>query len=171
MFEKILRLARPFIIMTGIVLLFAASFYIVDAVSKKKEPQPAPEITGVAYDETSLYSLSDHRGQKGTILTFFDPAQEDTVTLLETLIAANRGRVEILAVSVSALPIAEQKAFLSSVESGCRILFDVDGKMAETYGISGVPVTYFIDKNGLIQDAFLRGISAKTLEETIAAIA
>ena len=171
MFQKMIGAARPFIIMAGVVLLFLASFYIVDSISKNKEPEPAPDITGVSYDEATLYSLSENFGATGTVLIFFDPYEEETMSLLEELIAAGGGRADIFAVSVSKEPIHAQKERLETLAEGCRILFDTDGEMAITYGISGVPVTYFIDKNGMIQDAFLRGISAKTLESSFASIA
>ena len=52
-----------------------------------------------------------------------------------------------------------------------HILFDLDGKMAETYNVHGTPVTYFIDKNGLIQDAFIASISEKSLRKALASLA
>lgn len=44
---------------------------------------------------------------------------------------------------------------------------DEDGKITIDYGIVGMPVTFFVDRNGLVVDRWVGAISEKTLMESI----
>lgn len=170
--KRIFSVLRPFIIMTGIVLLFVLCFYLVDALTRNKEPQPAPDFMALCYDESSLFSLSENFGQTGSAVVFFDPADEKSALHLAAVMVANGDRADVIGVSVSKEPFTAQKEQIEKYDlSSARILFDHEEKVAETYGISGVPVTYFIDKDGRIREAHLGGISAKTLEKCFQKIA
>lgn len=166
------KTARPFIVILAVVLIFLLTYWILDGIVQHKDPQPALDITGVEYDETSLFSLSDNYGKTGTALLFFDPAVSESTDLLGKVLEANGERVDVLAVSVSGEPMAAQKQPISELSlDSAHILFDVEGTMAKTYNITTTPITYFIDKNGLVQDAFLGKISADSLEKAIQEIA
>lgn len=170
--NNLLKHARPFLVSLGVAVVFLAVFFIVTAVTGKKDPQPAPDITGVAYDETSLYSLSENFGDHGTVLVFLDPMIEEDLLYLAKLMMLDIDREQVVAVSISDQPFAAQKTEIErlAVES-VRFVFDTDGEMAKTYGISGSPVTYFIDKNGMILNAHLGHINTKTLEKAFKQIA
>lgn len=170
--KNFLKYSRPFLLSIGVALLFFVVFFIITTVTKEKEPQPAPDITGVAYDETTLFSLSENFGLQGTALVFVDPMIEEDLLHVTSLMTANDGRSDVVAVSVSDHPFNVQKAEIEEMSlDEVRFVFDADGEMAKTYGISGTPVTYFIDKNGMIQDAHLGGISANTLNKAFNKIA
>lgn len=163
---------RPFLLSLCIGLVFLAAFHIITAIGGDKDPQPAPEITGVCYDETSLYSLSENFGSHGTVLVFLDPMIEKDLLYLSEMMKMDPQGEQIIAVSISKEPFAAQKSEITrlAVES-VRFLFDTDGEMAKTYGISASPVTYFIDKNGMILDAHLGHINTETLEKGFKKIA
>ena len=99
--QKIFSVLRPFLIMTGIVLLFVLCFYLVDAITRNKAPQPAPDFIALCYDETSLFSLSDNFGKSGSAVVFFDPAEEKSALHLAALLVANADRADVIGVSVS----------------------------------------------------------------------
>lgn len=170
--KNLLKHTRPFLVSLCVAVVFLAALFIISAVTEKKEPQPAPDITGVAYDETSLYSLSENYGTHGTVLVFLDPMKEEDLQYLSSLNAMDPKKEQVIAVSLSEEPFAAQKEKIEGAQlQETRILFDPNGEMAKTYGISGSPVTYFIDKNGMIVDARLGRINAKTLEKAFAKIA
>ncbi len=170
--KKFLNFLRPFLLVAVIAVIFVVALHIVDACTRNKKPQPAPDATLVAYDGTALFSLSDNRGKTGSVVVFFDPLQEKSAGPLADLLAANNGRADIIGISVSKESMDTQKEAIQKLGvDSARILFDLEGTAAKTYGISGVPVTYFIDKDGMILDAHLSGISAKTMEKCLNKIA
>ena len=170
--KNFLKHSRPFLVAAAVALIFFISFLLVTKLAGKKDPQPAPDITGVAYDETSLYSLSENFGEHGTVLVFVDPMAEEDLQYLAELTAMDPDRQQVLAVSVSDQSFATQKAEIRRLAlESVRFVFDLDGEMAKTYGISGTPVTYIIDKNGMILDAHLGHLNTKTLEKSFQKIA
>ncbi len=170
--NNFLKYTRPFLVSLCVAVIFLAAFFIITAIGGDKEPKPAPDITGVSADETSLYSLSENFGSHGTVLVFLDPMIEKDLLYLAEIMMMDPQREQVIAVSISKEPIAAQKSEIArlAVES-VRFLFDVDGEMAKTYGISASPVTYFIDKNGMILDAHLGHINTQTLEKGFKKIA
>lgn len=171
MLKTFMKLVRPFMIMVVIVAVFLLALHLVNGLTRNKEPQPAPPLVGTT-PEGTLYALADNYGKQGTVLVFFDPFNQDTVEHLTEIAAQNQGRVDVMGVVVSQEALTDQQAKVGELAlTGVRVLYDPDGTIAKTYGISGVPVTYFIDKNTQIVDAHLSGISSKTLEKAITAIA
>ncbi len=172
MLKSLFKAARPFMVMVVIIAIFLVAFLLVDGITRNKEPQPAPDATGVLYSDQSLFALSDNFGKTPTVLVFFDPQEQKTLTHLMQVYEAGNTRADIIGVSISQLPIDQQKPLIEAAGAQqARILLDPEGAIAQTYRITGVPVTYFIDKNGLIHEAHLSGITAKTLEKAIAKIA
>ena len=167
------KTTRPILVVAGVAILFLLSYFIISFFSKDHEPQAAYDVTGVMADGSSLYSLSDNYGKTGTVLVFFDIDTGKATELLTQLHAAAPDYpVDILAVATSKKTMEEQKRQLEELGVDFpHILFDLDGKMAETYNVHGTPVTYFIDKNGLIQDAFIASISEKSLRKALASLA
>ena len=169
---KNFKFGRTILVVLGVALLCLICWMAASLIIGK-EPQKAPDITGVCSDEKTLYSLSDHYGQKGTFLVFFDLDTGKAVELLETLktVVPEFPEVEVIAVSTTKGTISEQKERLK--EKGIdfpRILFDLDGEMAKTYNISGTPISYLIDKDGMIQKSYVSVISAKTLKKDLATV-
>ncbi len=164
--------ARRVLVVLGVAVLCLISWLIADLIIGD-EPQKAIDITGVCADEKTLYSLSDNYGQKGTVLVFFDLDTGKAVELMERLrdIAPDYPNVDVIAVSTTKGTIAEQKKRLAERNIDFpHILFDIDGEIAKTYQISGTPITYFIDKNGYVQDAYVSVISAKSLKKELSAL-
>ena len=51
-----------------------------------------------------------------------------------------------------------------------NILLDLDGAVSELYGARNLPVTYFIDKKGIIKDVFVGVMDKKTIVDKAGAI-
>lgn len=167
------KYGRTAIVAAGVAIVFIVVYFIVSAIWKPKEPQYAPDITGVTADGQSLYSLADNFGKTGTVLVFFNHDTGKAIELMQQLTAAAPNyAVDVVAVATGKGSIEEQKAIMqqNNITIFPHTLFDLDGEMAKTYNVNGTPVTYFIDKNGIVVDAFIASISEKSLNKALASI-
>lgn len=157
-------------IILGLVLICLAAYLLASLILGGK-PQPAYNIIGPDQKGT-LHSLSDQFGRRGTVLLFFDTKTEKAIELLEQ-IAGLSGNYDVNVVTVAVNGDYEkQKKELARLKLPEKILvlFDVEGEMAKTYNINSTPVTYFIDKNGMVQDVFLSSITDKSLKKSMDAL-
>lgn len=172
--KNAMKYGRTALIVLGVALIFFLSYVLISTVIKRSEPTYAPDITGVTADGKTLYSLSDHFGEKGTVLVFFDPKDEKSIQMLQLLSQVTpEFSSEVMAVSLSEDPIESQTALMQEKE--CTVfphtLFDFSKEMRKAYNITGTPILYFIDKNGIITDAYIANISEKSLRKELKAIA
>ena len=130
-----------------------------------KKPQPAIDFTAVSQNGVR-FTLSENYGKSGTVLIFIDPETEGSVSLANKLIA-NRKNADIIAVSVSKLSADEQKKLLGeNILALEKLCFD-SADIIETYNIGNAPITYFIDKQGLVQNGFVGDIKEETINKYI----
>jgi len=47
------------------------------------------------------------------------------------------------------------------------VLLDADGKVSEAYLIQGKPQSYFVDKDGIIQNIYIGELSTAKMEERV----
>ena len=130
---------RPFLVVLAVATVFLLTFFILSLFAgKDKEPQPAPDITGVTADGTSLYSLSEGLG-KPCALIFFDLETRHSQELMQALIpaAAEKG-VDVMAVCLDAESVEQGLARMEELEmpQAPHTLFDLDGEMAKAYNLS-----------------------------------
>ena len=60
------------------------------------------------------------------------------------------------------------KGFMSAHNLSLQVLLDMDKKVALTYGITAIPTTFFIDKNGIIRQKFIGAFPNKeTIENEL----
>ncbi len=168
--QKFPRYARTAIIVAAVAVIFLVSYFVISALWKEEEPPCAPDITGVTANGKTLYSLSDNYGAngKGTVLVFFNHDTGKAIELMQQLSdIAPQYDVDVIAVATGKGSIKEQIAIMEKnhITLFPHTLFDLDGAIAEIYNVKGTPITYFIDKNGLIQEAFVASISEKSLHK------
>ncbi len=171
--KKSTKYVRTALILIAVALIFLISYLIIASVWKKNEHRYAPDITGVTADGKSLYSLSENLSRTGTLLVFFDHDTEKAVELLQLIsTVAPDYDVDVMAVATGEGTIEQQLTILKENEITVfpHTLFDLDGEMAETYNVTETPVTYFIDKTGRINDAYISSISEKSLRKELSAI-
>jgi thiol-disulfide isomerase/thioredoxin len=140
------------------ICLFLALLLIVVTgcrreVTEPTEGRPAPEFTLTDISGRKA-RLSDFRG-KVILLNFWaswcPPCREEIPALL-SLDAAMAGKdFRLLAVAIDRGGRDIVMAFLGREGSRLPVLLDPDGSVAKTYGITGVPETFIIDKTGTIQ--------------------
>lgn len=170
--SRFLKGGHPVLVIIGVALIFLITFMAVTLLWGGTKEQPAYDVTGVLSDGKTLYSLSDNYGKTGSVLLFYDMEDATSAELMETFAAiAPEYKADILAVSISQKPMEEQLQMLK--EAGItfpHLLFDPEGTIAETYNVHVPPTTYFIDKNGLVQDVYPGPISEKSIRKELKAI-
>ena len=112
----------------------------------------APDFTLPALDGNSI-TLSDYRG-KIVLLDFWiwtcSGCREKMTIIQETLDKITGETVAILCIHVEGRTSAIQNYALSA-KLTVPILLDLDGTVAERYGVTGFPTTFFLDGNGVVR--------------------
>ncbi len=152
-------------------LVFAFGLSLQDAVSvqnragcrelrpeERSGPAPAFTVQDLAGNKVSL---SDFRG-KFVVLNFWATWCEPCITEWPQLARlaerfADREDVVILAVSVDK-SASEVQAFLNRMQlqdSGVTVVWDPEEKLNKTYGSEKLPDTYFVGRDGELQQVFV----------------
>ena len=117
-----------------------------------KESVPAPEVHVISLKNEPL-KLSDLKG-KVVLLNFWatwcPPCREEIPSMMKLNGAMAGKPFQMVAISVDEGGVPAIEAFFK--ESGFMLpaYTDPDGKAAKTYGVTGVPETFVIDKNGIL---------------------
>ena len=144
-------------------LVVSAALLIVAGCSTKKEPaqsvateakemSTAPEVNVNSLKNVPL-KLSDLKG-KVVLLNFWatwcPPCREEIPSMMKLNSSMAGKNFQMVAVSVDEGGVPAIESFFK--ESGLTLpaYIDPDGKAAKTYGITGVPETFVIDKNGIL---------------------
>ena len=167
------KVMRPFLVVLAVALIFFLTFYILTFFIHDKEPAPAPDLIGPRADG-SVYSLSENFGKQGVALIFFELEHRHSQEAMENIVPkAKELGVPTVAVCVSELSIEESQARIKELKLPAPdvLLFDVDGKMAKAYNVDPAPCSYFLDKKGMLRDAYPGPISAGSAEKELREIA
>lgn len=167
------KLPRLFMIVLSGALALLLIFFILSLFIGKKDPQPALDIAGVTADGTT-HSLGEHLGKESVALVFFELEHRHSREVMQRIVPeAEKQGVTVVAVCVSDLSVAESLAKMKelAMPAPTHLLFDTEGKMAEKYNVTAPPCTYFIDKNGMMVDAYLGTISEKSAAAELKEIA
>ena len=142
-------------------LIIAAVFLMVVGCSKKesiqseavvKEKSPAPEVNVNSLKNVPL-KLSDLKG-KVVLLNFWatwcPPCREEIPSMMKLNSAMAGKPFQMVAISVDEGGVPAIEAFFKESGFSLPTYIDPDGKAAKTYGVTGVPETFVIDKNGVL---------------------
>ncbi len=148
-----------FFILTCVVLV--AAFFIARAFTRP--PQMALDFA-FARADGSVTGLFDEARQSGAALIFFDPEVEGSNDVL-TRVISNRGECEVVAVSVSSLDAKKQLELMPDNAKTLKNLCFVSEEIVKLYNIGNAPVTYFINNEFFVTDAFVGNIKDKTIQK------
>jgi len=98
--------------------------------------------------------LSSFRGKKAVVVNFWAtwcPPCREEMPAFEDIFVNNKDQLEILGVNLQESERAISN-FLLEIPVTYKLLLDPDIEVKELYNVFTQPVTYFIDKNGLIVD-------------------
>ncbi|WP_078430344.1 peroxiredoxin family protein [Alkalihalobacterium alkalinitrilicum] len=106
--------------------------------------------------EGKKVSLEDFRGQK-VILNFFatwcPPCQEEMPLLVEIDEKLQNQNIVMLGVNMTSQERNANavRSFLSYYKAEYDVVYDVDGKVMKDYRIMGIPTTFIIDEQGIVE--------------------
>lgn len=164
---------RPFLITLVVALVLVLTFYILTLFIGKRDPRPAIELTGKDVEGSTIF-LSDCRGRSGVALVYFELEHRHSQEVVQRIIPkAKELGVEVIAVCQTDLSAKECLARMKELKMPTpeHLLLDPKGELSAVYNVSTAPCTYFIDKNGMILDAYLGTISEPSAEKELKAIA
>ncbi len=130
----------------------------------------APDFTLQALDG-STFRLSEQRG-KPVVLNFWatwcGPCQNELPAIQK---AAEHFGDDVVFAGVDQGEKAEVvQSFADKLGLTFTIPMDADGAIGYNYGVQGLPTTFFIDRNGVVQSLWMGEMNSVTLAENIARI-
>ncbi|MGA7678408.1 MAG: TlpA disulfide reductase family protein [Dehalococcoidia bacterium] len=158
-----------FILTLGLALVLISS---VAACTKPKETPYAPDFTLQTISDETV-SLSDFRG-KPVMLTFWKincAACQFQMPYTQAFYDEQSGEtIAVLTINVGDSASAAQD-YVTSRKLTFPVLLDRQGKVAQMYGLPGVPMTFLIDSEGIVK-AYKIGAfqSQKEMESAIESV-
>ena len=150
-----------FFIMTCVVIV--ASFFIAKAFTKP--PQKALDFAYVTA-EGKVSGLFDEAKKTGAVLIFFDPEVAGSNDVFSKVVA-NAGDATVIAVSVSGLESQKQLELLPENVKTLKNLCFSGKDIVQKYNIGNAPVTYFVNKEFYVTDAFVGNIKDTTIQKCV----
>ena len=164
-----------------IILTIAAIFIAQTPFSKEEtiigEPQnnentglgignSAPDFILKSIEGKSV-QLSSFRGKKSVVVNFWAtwcPPCREEMPAFEEIYIGNRGKLEILGINLQESERAINN-FVKSYPVTFSLLLDPNSEAKGLYNVFTQPVTYFIDKNGIIVDKKFGPLTQQEIED------
>jgi peroxiredoxin len=131
--------------------------------------QPVPDFT-LETPGGELVSLSDFRGQVVVLnfwATWCRPCQAEMPEFQSLWVEReDEGDLVVLAVSWHD-PADSVSAFIEEFRLTFPVVLDTSGEVLDEYGLPGLPGTFFIDAEGVLQSRVLGPLSADRLREGV----
>ena len=148
------------ILLALIGVLSLLSFYLIFFGENRPRPKEELKPKGVAAQDFGLSSLrgdylklSDYRGKVVflNIWATWCPPCRDEMPSMESLYQKLKGRdFEMLAVSIDREGEKAVRPFVAKFGLSFPVLLDPEGKTYRLYGLTGVPESFIVDKNGVV---------------------
>ena len=146
--------------MSKVVLLIILTWVLL--VTGCTEPSvarvggPAPDFRLENLDGKSI-SLGDFRGKPVLInfwATWCPPCRDEMPYLQQVYEEWSDKGLVVLAINIGESP-SEAKRFLQTHNLSLPVLLDTEENAARKYNITGIPTTFFIDSDGIIQQKII----------------
>lgn len=168
-------------IFAAVLLITLIGVAIVQAMGHKEEKASNDNLGGLKIGvkapdfelktlDGKQAKLSDYRGKK-ILLNFWAtwcPPCKEEMPAMEKFHQKAGSDVVILAVNID--PENDVKAFAKEMGVTFPILLDsqqAKNPVNEKYQVLSIPTTYFIDKDGIIRDKFVGGMTLSHMETTM----
>jgi thiol-disulfide isomerase/thioredoxin len=158
--------------MQRIIFLFIACLFLsLSACTKSdspkinsvaKEKSPAPDVSVVSLANGTVLKLSDLKG-KVVLLNFWatwcPPCREEIPSMmkLNTIMAGKPFQMVAVSIDEGGKPAIE--SFFKETGFSLPTYIDESGASAKSYGITGVPESFIIDKQGLLVKKIIGGFA------------
>jgi len=153
-------------IMLKVVLLIILTLGLLvtgcAAPSVARVGEPAPDFQLENLDGQSI-SLSDFRG-KPVLINFWAvrcPACRAQMPYLQQVYEEWSGKGLVLLTINNGESLSKIEEFMQSQAFSLPVLLDTRGSIAQKYNITGIPTTFFIDKDGIIQEKIIGAFPSK----------
>ena len=121
-------------------------------VAEVREKMPVPETALVSLTNVPL-KLSDLKG-KVVLLNFWatwcPPCREEMPSMMKLNSLMAGKPFQMVTVSIDEGGVPDIEAFFKDTKFSLPTYTDPDGAAQKTYGITGVPESFIIDKNGIL---------------------
>ncbi|WP_141433380.1 thiol-disulfide oxidoreductase ResA [Bacillus sp. 03113] len=165
--------SRRLLIRTIILLLLgAAVIYTLYANWTKEEAatvsvgKKAPDFVLVDMGGNQ-HRLSDYQGQ-GVLLNFWGtwckPCEKEMPYLDSGFQKFKEQGVQVLAVNVGESELAVQQ-FIDQYKLSFPVVIDSDNQVQTAYGINPLPITFLIDKNGVMVKSYTGELTEKMVQD------
>lgn len=154
--------------MKKLILLLCCTLFFTAGCSKDKpgpvarvvEKSPAPEISvlDMGGEELTLASLKGKVVLLNFWATWCPPCREEIPSMMKLNSFMEGKPFQMVCVSVDEGGPQAVKSFFTSSGYSLPAVFDSSGQSARTYGVTGVPETFVIDKNGIIVKRVIGGL-------------
>jgi peroxiredoxin len=121
-------------------------------MSSIKEGIPAPDFTFPGLDGKNT-SLSDYKGKVVLVniwATWCPPCVDEMPSMQKLYNEFNGKNFEILAVSIDAAGVDDVDPFMKKHKLSFPALMDPKGTIKSMYGVTGIPESFIIDKQGVL---------------------
>ena len=126
----------------------------------------APDFILMSLEGNNV-QLSSLRGKKAVVVNFWAtwcPPCRDEMPAFEDMFVNNKDKLDILGVNLQESERAISN-FLLEIPVTYPLLLDPDIQVKELYNVFTQPVTYFIDKEGIIVDKKFGPLTPKEIED------
>ena len=139
--------------------------------SQASEPKPAHDFTLKDLNGNDV-KLSSFKG-KAVIINFWatwcHPCREEIPDLQKGYDENKDNGLVILGVNIKENESKVSK-FAKDYKMTYPILLDIDGTTSDAYRVFGIPMSFFIDRNGLVKDSFIGMLTKEDLSKKLAMI-
>lgn len=130
------------------------------AGSVAKEKSPAPDVSVVSLADGKTLKLSDLKG-KVVLLNFWatwcPPCREEIPSMIKLNSFMAGKPFQMVAVSIDEGGKQAIESFFKSTGFSLPTYIDESGASGKAYGITGVPESFIIDKNGVLVKKIIGG--------------
>lgn len=140
--------------------------------ARPKIGDPAPDFALIdARDGTTVRKLSDFRGTPVVINFFFADCTPCKLEIPDYQAAQTALGQQIVFLGVDPVDShSRATSFLADLKSTYPAVIDSGAKVNDHYRVTGWPVSFFVDKDGILRDMHTGQITAKALPDYLAKI-
>ncbi|MSN25536.1 MAG: redoxin domain-containing protein [Geobacter sp.] len=156
---------RVFFLIAACMLLTATACSKTDTAKKisvAQEKSAAPEISVVSVADGTPLKLSTLKG-KVVLLNFWatwcPPCREEIPSMMKLNSAMNGKPFQMVAVSIDEGGKKDVESFFKESGFSLPAYLDADGTASKLYGITGVPESFVIDKQGVVVKKVIGGLA------------
>ena len=174
--KLVYRIIIGLIVLVAILLLGWKLYYdhsqnttnLQESAGGLKVGQPAPDFTLDTLDEGQV-TLSGFKG-KAVLINFWAswcaPCREETPDLVKAYNAHHAEGLVILGVNMTSIDtVSDAKSFVAEFQIPYPVPLDRDGKVAALYRVSGIPTSFFINRQGMMTHVQIGKLTAEQIEQ------